>query len=544
MLMKTFKKYLIYAHRYLGLAFCVMFALWFVSGIVMVYKRMPRLSAEERLQRLPALDFAQASLTPAQAWSRVGASEAPDKIRLGMHEQRPVYRFLTASKGWVTIFADNGEALAPISPQQSVAIVKAFAPEAAARAHHIETIPIADQWTLSSALRKFKPLHKVALDDEAGTHLYVSQATGEIVMKTTSDGRFWGWLGAVIHWVYFTPLRQRADLWHDVIVYGSIVGCMMCLSGIVTGLWRYRVRNRYRIKGETRGTPYAGMMRWHHSLGLVFGLATFTWILSGLFSMNPGKWSPGSSPTAAQTSAVTGGAVELSRFIASPADAVREFQSEFAPKEIELTQFRGRPFYLAYRSPEQVREGEWSNTDNAAFLAAEAPLPHLLIAADSSQDRFRRFSREEIEQVARDAMPQAQMTETAWLDEYDAYYYHRARGRRLPVLRVKYNDPQQTWLYLDPQLGIIAQKEERLSRAERWLYNGLHSLDFPYLYQSRPAWDIVVVGLSLGGCALSVTAVWLTWRRMQRAVRRKTAIKKPRGTIPAQVPERTSQAIR
>jgi hypothetical protein len=42
--MLKLKKYLIYTHRYLGLAFCVMFALWFVSGVVMMYKRMPRLS--------------------------------------------------------------------------------------------------------------------------------------------------------------------------------------------------------------------------------------------------------------------------------------------------------------------------------------------------------------------------------------------------------------------------------------------------------------------------------------------------------------------
>lgn len=132
--MKTFKKYLIYAHRYLGLAFCVMFALWFVSGIVMVYKRMPRLSAEERLQRLPVLDFAQASLTPVQAWSRAGASDAPDKIRLGMHEERPVYRFLTASNGWATVFADNGERLSSVSAEASVRLVNAFFSEGAGRA--------------------------------------------------------------------------------------------------------------------------------------------------------------------------------------------------------------------------------------------------------------------------------------------------------------------------------------------------------------------------------------------------------------------------
>jgi len=65
----------------------------------------------------------------------------------------------------------------------------------------------------------------------------------------------------------------------------------------------------------------------------------------------------------------------------------------------------------------------------------------------------------------------------------------------------------------------VAQKEETRSRIERWLYNGLHSLDFPHLYQSRPAWDITVIGLSLGGCLLSVTAVLLAGRRVARGLK-------------------------
>ena len=42
---------LMFVHRYLGLVFCLIFVIWFASGIVMVYKRMPEYSAEERLAR-------------------------------------------------------------------------------------------------------------------------------------------------------------------------------------------------------------------------------------------------------------------------------------------------------------------------------------------------------------------------------------------------------------------------------------------------------------------------------------------------------------
>ena len=38
---------LIVVHRYLGVAFCLIFLIWFSSGIVMVYKRLPEFSAEE-----------------------------------------------------------------------------------------------------------------------------------------------------------------------------------------------------------------------------------------------------------------------------------------------------------------------------------------------------------------------------------------------------------------------------------------------------------------------------------------------------------------
>ena len=232
----------------------------------------------------------------------------------------------------------------------------------------METIEVADQWTLSGALRRFKPLHKIAFNDGADTHFYVSQVTGEVVMKTTREGRFWGWLGAVIHWIYFTPLRQKAGLWNDVIVYGSVAGCLMCLSGIVAGLWRYRFRKQYRVKGELSGTPYAGVMRWHHYFGLFFGLVTFTWILSGLLSMNPGDWSPGNSPTQAQTRGRHWRRVQFGIVQARPADAVREFQTEFQPKEIELLQFRGRPFYLAYQSPDQLEPGQWSTLISPRFF--------------------------------------------------------------------------------------------------------------------------------------------------------------------------------
>jgi hypothetical protein len=47
------RKLLAYSHRWLGIAGCVLFVAWFVSGVVMMYARMPGLANEERLISRP-----------------------------------------------------------------------------------------------------------------------------------------------------------------------------------------------------------------------------------------------------------------------------------------------------------------------------------------------------------------------------------------------------------------------------------------------------------------------------------------------------------
>ncbi len=57
--MKFFRKLLIFLHRYLGIALCLLFVVWFSTGIAMIYaKAMPGAdSAASRLEHLPPLDF-------------------------------------------------------------------------------------------------------------------------------------------------------------------------------------------------------------------------------------------------------------------------------------------------------------------------------------------------------------------------------------------------------------------------------------------------------------------------------------------------------
>ena len=63
---------IVYTHRWLGIAGGLFFVMWFVSGIVMMYARMPDLASEERMIRLSALDLSNARVGPPRRRALLG----------------------------------------------------------------------------------------------------------------------------------------------------------------------------------------------------------------------------------------------------------------------------------------------------------------------------------------------------------------------------------------------------------------------------------------------------------------------------------------
>ena len=112
-------------------------------------------------------------------------------------------------------------------------------------------------------------------------------------------------------------------------------------------------------------------------------------------------------------------------------------------------------------------------------------------------------------------LPDAHIAQVVMLHAYDFYWYAHHTPRPLPVLRLRFNDPQATWLHIDPTTGDILELLDMSRRWYRILFNALHSLDFPLLLAYRPVWDLVVITLCGLGLTLSVTAVAIAWRRLQ-----------------------------
>jgi hypothetical protein len=528
------RKLLAYTHRWLGIAGGVLFVAWFISGIVMMYVRMPGMADEERLARAPALDLSSVTISPAQAAETVGVDA--DRIEVGMLRGRPVYRF--GGRDQTIVFADTGDFFEGITQAEALDVARRYAPGHTGPIRLDAVVAEADQWTLQA--NNVMPMYRFALDDAEATHLYVSEVTGDVVLRTTRRERFWGYLGPVLHWLYFTPFRQNGPAWSQFVIWSSLIGCVMCVTGIVWGLWRFSPRSRYRLKRVATVSPYAGWMKWHHLAGLLFGVVTLTWAYSGLLSMAPFDWFRSPPPPLAQREASSGGPLKIEQLtIASMHAAVAALAPTFPVKELASKQVRGEPFWMALRPPSSDEAARWMHHG----LMPRAPRQRLerryVSAVAPERGAITTFGREAMEAIARDAMPGIAVRDAIWLDDYDGYYYDPRGSRPLPVLRVRYADDNATWLYLDPGDGGVVQRSVKVSRLRRWLYQGFHSLDFPFLYYRRPLWDIVVIGLSVGGTILSLTTMVPAWRRLRRNWRGLVAWVTSRRRLPDALPGTT-----
>ncbi|MBM3358417.1 MAG: PepSY domain-containing protein [Betaproteobacteria bacterium] len=483
------KRLLYLTHRWAGIALCLFFAMWFFTGVVMMYLPFPELRPEERFAGAESLDGTRVQLSTAAAYAKSGLSEPPQRVRMTTVLGRPAYHFLSRGEGWITVFADDGERLDAVTAAQAADAAARFRP-----GHHPEYIERTDmdQWTVSTSLRPFRPLHRVALGDAAGTELYVSDRTGEVVRDTSRLERVWNWLGANLHWLYPLELVRHRAVWHEVVVWLSIIGTLFALTGIATGLMRWRFPGRYRNGGSS---PYRGWKRWHHVMGLGACAFLLTWIFSGLMSMNPWKLFPPKAPPSEEVARYRGGVLEPGAHARQLGGLLRGHPAPV--KEVEWVRFAGRPYFVFYT----------------------APGDSLLYPADQPEPGIQRFEQADLLANARNLRPDARIARTDWLVQHDNYWYSRenlGRVRVLPVLRVRFDDANATWYHIDPHTGQVLDRMTRSNRIQRWVYNGLHSFDFGFLLRNRPVWDVVVIALSLAGFVLSVSGAVIGWRRLSR----------------------------
>ncbi|MGY4180257.1 hypothetical protein ACVIHH_005548 [Bradyrhizobium sp. USDA 4518] len=422
-LIRRGRRWLYIVHRWIGIATCLLFAMWFISGLVMMYVAFPRLTDSERLAALPVIPWSKVRVTPDRAMAIAGVERYPRDLRLSMMDDTPVYRVTGWKGGTITISATDGSVIDRITPDQALAIA----------AHHphalqprlIETIT-RDQWSVTSRFDPLRPLYLIGLGDADGTELYVSSRTGEIALDTTRCERIWNWLGSIPHWIYPTVLRKDGSLWRDVVLWISGICLVVAVTGFWIGVLRLRLMRRY---ADGAISPYRGWMAWHHIAGLIGGICVLTWMFSGWLSLNPGGAFSGRGVTREIAIGYSGH---------DTADIVAGFQSSPSMPAVEA-----RFVWIGGHRLMLLDDGNGGRSIADPVTGARMTL-----------------SRDEVIAAARHAMPGAAMTSARQLDEPDAYWYTLHQARELPGIADRVRRSR-------PHLAAHLPRHRRDPRAQR-----------------------------------------------------------------------------
>jgi len=461
---------LLLTHRYLGIAVGLLMAMWCVSGLVMMYVSYPSLSESERAMHLAPIAWERCCRALRDA---LADADSVDRFRVEMLAGRPVLDLGDGPNASGRVDLASGAELEDVSSTEAEAVASAYAHQHPVRG--LGRVQV-DQWTLDGVAADERPLYRFAVEDPAHTQLYVSSLSGRVVQLTTRRERFWNWLGAIPHWLYFTDLRRHAGLWTQVVIYTSLVGCFLTVIGLYLGVRALL----HRPPG--RWSPYRGFNLWHHVAGLCFGVFTLTWVLSGLLSMNPWGWLEGG-------------------------DATRE-QAQLAGADIT-----GAQLLQALQALAQQR------ADNIVSIVG-APLEgHLYLIASDRQGRQWR-----LDALGRAAPLNAAQRQfiagvlggpLTLIPQGDDYYFsHHGDPVRLPALRLVSASGDR--YYVDPVSGALLAKLDAAARGYRWWHDALHRLDFAAIVRGRPQWDVLMWLLMSGATALSLTGVYLAGRRVLR----------------------------
>ncbi len=468
---------LIVLHRWLGVVFSLLFAMWFASGIVMHFVPFPAFSEADRLAGLAPLDLAGVRHGPAEAMA-ADQSGGVTRIRLIQRADGPVYLIADSSRV-AALHAGDLSGASVRSAGLALGIAKDYAARRHWGAADADGVALEryDQWTLPGEYDRDRPLYRIALHDPLGTELYVSTATGAIAFATTRRQRIWNYAGSVAHWLYLIALRSHPAAWDRLLWWLSLLALVGASAGAVVGT--------LRLGGGGSGlaSPYTSFKAAHHWLGVACMVFVLTWIFSGWLSMDDGALFSTGRPSVAEAAAIAG----APDWSALPGDEALHLDPQTV--EAEWFAFGGRIW-------RRERDASGAQRLMLAGAAVAAMPPRAFISADTIDAVAPR--------LAQDCAP---VVAVAKGDSYASL----PSVSGAPVYRVACGDD---WYDIDASNGALLEKLDSSRRAYRWLFGGLHKLDFPALAARPPLRTALIVALCALGFVFSLSGIVLAWRRL------------------------------
>jgi hypothetical protein len=473
-------------HRWSGVVLGLLMLLWCLSGFVLIFSPYPSTTLGDRDYRIEGL--APIALPDQIAFPEIPDDAALSSARIEMLGNRPVINLVwqKGEEGGRGLFdLSTAAKITSIGEAEALDVARVYAERHGVKGEpSVKRLGERDEFTVAGYFNSGRPFYEMRLNDVEKTMLYISSKSGDVRQRTTDSLRFWSWLGAIPHWLYFTELRKDGKLWTQVVIWTSLAGCFLTLLGLFVGIRQFRRRHS---TGKL-SSPYRGAKFFHHMLGLVFGVLVLTWTFSGFTSMQPWGWLESGPEAGEAVGRLTGEPVTWAK--ARPAleaqiASLRSGQGEVV--QVSFSQLEGRADFM-WKLADRSRERFGPDGQTAPFDAAARERAAKLLAGEKG-------------------MPKVDLMTAG-----DAYYYPGASSSDFPVLRVTVPEALDTRFYLDPVSGDVRFVADPGARDFRWWHMAPHRIDF----FASPLREIVVVLLMLGVTCVCGLGAYMGIRKLAR----------------------------
>ncbi len=487
-------------HRVLGTLLSILFLMWFISGIVMIYHRFPSASQDEKFCKMDVLSLPMPSADTILAVRE--SKFSPDSVgRMALYKCLGEIYLEVADKqemerggrggfgGRISKFPlDTASAMPQIDGNYIKRVARLWSSSESDTIVKIDTLNKLEQWIPFGRLKEEFPIYKFYFADKAATQVYISSKSGEVLQCTTRSERFWGWMGPIPHWVYFTWLRQDVESWKSVIIWLSIFGIIMLISGCYMAIRSFRLSVK---GGRGLASPYKKRWyRWHHIFGTLFGIFVLTWLLSGMYSLAKIPDWLGKEHKKYSTREFYASRVKVADFVLDYRRVIAEFDGRVT--HISWEGFGEHPYYKVHLKDGGVEYIDALGNDCSALYIGE---------------------KEAVDAVAPAHLGESYSVEL--MQQYDNYYLDIKGRMELPVWKIAFENADKSVYYINPNNGSVRS----FNTHSRWsfqLYQGLHSLRYKIFAERKGLWTFVMWFLLLGGAFVSLTGVVLGIRYLLR----------------------------
>ena len=455
-----------------------MFATWFATGAMMVFVAFPSLGAGDAAKASAPIHMGAVNMSPDAARAALGN---PADLRLVDRDGTPAYAAAVAGHAAV-LSAVDGSRMAAIDAPAAARIAAAFGRAPVAR---VDGPFDYDQWVVHQQFDPVRPVFRARLQDGAGTELYVSARTGEVIQRTVRYERVCNWVGSVIHWIYIVPIRRSFALWDWTVWIVSLVGLASVAAGLTLGI----SKTAARLRTGRSASPFKGLLRLHHLLGVGAGLFVACWITSGWLSMDHGRlFSDGQAGPAA-----------MARYRDGPAPTPRRL----APADLKTL--------------EGASIVRFSRVAGSEVAAADGPGPAaVLTTGPAGVQASRNVPPELLTRAVQYGWPGERIAEISPVIADSPYA--KAEGLGATARLVRLEGPAPGRLYVDGQSGRVLVVMDRSRAAYAWVYYMLHTYNFPGL-SGRPVLRITLLLIPLSlGFAFSITGLLAAVRRLRLTI--------------------------